>query len=85
MGWVMAPMPPIAWPQAPSLPITSPKVDSGKQRGSLANGQRIAAGIVAANPANPRRFSSSRRASLMTDRMTMHEALQPSPRPPPRR
>ena len=74
MGWVMAPMPPIAWPQAPSLPITSPKVDSGKQRGSLANGQRIAAGIVAANPAKSASVFSSRRASLITDGMTMHEA-----------
>jgi hypothetical protein len=26
MAWVMAPMPPIAWPQAPFLPFTSPKV-----------------------------------------------------------
>ena len=26
MAWVMAPMPPIAWPQTPFLPFTSPKL-----------------------------------------------------------
>ena len=25
MAWVIAPMPPIAWPQTPFLPFTSPK------------------------------------------------------------
>ena len=49
MAWVMAPMPPIVSRQVPSLQSTSPKVDSGKQRGSLADGQRIATGIVASN------------------------------------
>src|SRR3982074_2673741 len=44
MAWVIAPMPPIAWPQTPFLPFTSPKA---MVQENIGRARRVGARIIA--------------------------------------